>query len=61
MRNGKTTSGKQRWLCKACRTSRTNRINNDAKQLKVFLDWLFSKQRQLDMPSQGRTFRNHTS
>ena len=61
VRNGKTSAGRQRWLCKGCGSSTVRRIDNDAKQLKAFLDWLLSKQRQSDMPSQGRTFRNRTS
>lgn len=61
VKNGKTSAGKTRWRCKSCGASRTNQIDNDAKQLKVFLNWLLSKQRQLDMPSEGRTFRNHTA
>jgi hypothetical protein len=61
IRNGKTSAGRQRWICKTCRLTKTNRINSDAKQLKIFLTWLLSKKRQIDMPSQGRSFRNHTA
>jgi len=61
IRNGKTSAGKQRWLCKSCKTTQTNPINSDAKQFQVFLKWLLSKERQIDMPAQGRSFRNHTA
>jgi hypothetical protein len=61
IKNGKTSAKKQRWFCKACKITKTNAINNDAKQLERFLRWLLSKERQLDMPSQGRSFRNHTA
>lgn len=56
-RNGKTSSGAQRWRCKACGASTTHRIDTSAKELECFLAWLFSKDRQLDMPGQGRNFR----
>lgn len=56
-RNGKTSSGAQRWRCKACGASCTHRIDSSAKELSAFLAWLFSKGRQADMPGQGRTFR----
>lgn len=61
VRNGRISSGRQRWLCKSCRATRTNSIDNSAKQLAAFLAWLLSKDRQVDMPGGGRTFRNHTA
>ena len=61
VKNGKTKTGKQRWFCKCCYTSKTNKLNSDAKQFKVFLEWLMSKDRQIDMPGKGRSFRRHTS
>lgn len=60
-RNGKTTAGSQRWRCRECGGSTTHRINSDAKQLQVFLNWLLSSEKQIDMPGQGRTFRRKTS
>lgn len=60
-RNGKTKTGAQRWRCKECGGSKTHRINSDAKQLEIFLDWLFSSEKQMDMPGQGRTFRRMAS
>lgn len=60
-RNGTTSAGKQRWRCKTCNASTTRKNNNDAKQLKIFLRWLFSKNAQKDMKGQGRSFRRATS
>ena len=40
---GKTKAGTQRWLCKKCKTSLTHKIDNDSKELQIFLDWLFGK------------------
>lgn len=60
-RNGTTSCGTQRWRCKACGASATHKINSDAKQLKTFLSWLFSKNAQTDMKGGGRTFRRKTS
>lgn len=56
-RNGFTSSGAQRWRCKGCGASQTHRIDSSAKRLAAFLDWLFSKAAQKDMPGGGRTFR----
>ena len=61
VRNGKTASGSQRWLCKSCSATFTQKIDNSAKQLKIFLKWLFSKQTQREMPGEGRTFGRKTS
>lgn len=61
-KHGKTKAGKQRWRCKSCSSTKTHSINSDAKQLKVFLDWLMSRKRQTDMSrTTDRTFRNHTA
>ncbi len=61
VKNGKTKSGTQRWLCNTCKLSFTQNIDNDTKQLKLFLNWLFSKDVQSQMPGGGRTFRRKTS
>lgn len=61
IRYGKNKSGSQRWYCKKCSLSKTIKIDNTAKQLTVFLDWLFSKRTQKEMPGEGRTFRRKTS
>ena len=54
---GKTKAGTQRWLCKKCETSLTHKIDNDSKELQIFLDWLFGKETQSIMPGEGRTIR----
>ncbi len=54
VRNGK---GKQRFRCKACGLSQSHSYPKDSYDLKVFLAWLLSKQRQVDMKGDGRTFR----
>ena len=59
-RNGKSAAGSQRWKCKECKATSTNKIDNSAKRLNEFLDWLLSKQRMADMPGGGRTFRRRT-
>lgn len=60
-KNGKTKDGAQRFRCKACGSSFTHRINSDAKALKEFVEWLLSRNKQIDMPGNGRTFRRRTS
>lgn len=60
-KHGKTKAGKQRWRCGACNTTKTHKINSDAKQLEVFLSWLLSRRRQADMDGLGRTFRRHSA
>ena len=58
---GKTGSGAQRWFCKSCKVAFSPQIDNSAKRLQIFLDWLFSKKTQKEMPGEGRTFRRKTS
>ena len=61
-KHGKTKAGKQRWICKSCKATKTHAINSDAKQLKIFLDWLLSRKRQTDIThATDRTFRNRTA
>lgn len=60
-RNGKTSSGRQRWRCKGCGASSCKHVDNTAKLLSSFLDWLFSKKTQSEMSGGGRTFRRKTS
>ena len=55
-RNGKTSSGAQRWRCAACGASATVRYDDAAARLEEFLSWLLSKGTQLEMPGAGRTF-----
>ena len=61
VKSGKTKAGSQRWLCKKCKTSLTHRIDNDSKELQIFLDWLFGKESQSEMVGNGRTFRRKTA
>lgn len=61
VKSGKTKAGSQRWLCRNCKTSLTHKIDNDSKELQIFLDWLFGKESQTTMPGEGRTFRRKTS
>jgi len=58
---GKNKSGTQRWYCNKCNASFTQQIDNSAKQLQIFLKWLFSSQTQKEMPGEGRSFRRKTS
>ena len=58
---GKNKSGTQRWRCNSCSMTITPKIDNTAKQLEIFLKWLFSRQTQKEMPGGGRTFRRKTS
>ena len=58
---GKTKAGSQRWFCNTCKTAFTIEIDNSAKQLQIFLKWLFSKQTQHEMPGEGRTFRRKSA
>lgn len=58
---GKNKSGSQRWFCNNCKSTVTPKIDNSAKQLEIFLKWLFSKETQSSMPGGGRTFRRKTS
>ena len=57
---GRTKSGSQRWFCKKCSVAFTQKIDNSAKQLQSFLNWLFTKETQKEMPGNGRTFRRKT-
>ena len=58
---GKTKAGSQRWFCNSCKTAFTQKIDNNSKELQIFLDWLFGKKSQSDMSGEGRTFRRKTS
>ena len=55
-RNGRTGAGSQRWRCRACGASTTVSYDDTAARLEEFLAWLMSKDTQLSMPGQGRTF-----
>ena len=58
---GKTKAGTQRWSCRDCNLAFSPKIDNAAKQLRIFLDWLFSKGTQSGLPGEGRTFRRKTA
>ena len=60
-RNGRTSAGSQRWRCRACGASSTVSYDDAAARLGEFLAWLTSKDTQLSMPGQGRTFRRRTA
>lgn len=60
-RNGRTSSGSQRWRCTACGASTTLRYDNTAARLGEFLGWLLSKDSQATMPGGGRSFRRRTA
>lgn len=60
-RNGRTSAGKTRWRCRHCHASRVQVIDNKAKQLNEFLDWLLGRRIMREMPGGGRTFRRRTS
>ncbi len=45
-RNGRTSSGSQRWRCTACGASTTLRYDDTAARLEEFLGWLLSKDSQ---------------
>lgn len=58
---GKTSIGKQRWFCKNCNASFIKPTNPITNELDLFITWLFSKQSQIDMPGNGRSFRRKTA
>lgn len=58
---GKTKAGSQRWFCNNCKVAFTERIDNEAKTLELFLQWLYGKTSQKEMPGEGRTFRRKTA
>ena len=60
VKNGKSRSGSQRWLCRCCKVTFTPKIDNSTKQLQSFLKWMFSRQTQKEMPGEGRSFRRKT-
>lgn len=59
-RHGKTSTGRQRWRCRACGISQVVTLDTRAKHVEEFLAWLLSRERQADMPGAGRSFRRRT-
>ena len=60
-RNGRTSSGSQRWRYTACDASTTLRYDDTAARLEEFLGWLPSKDSQGMMPDGGWSFRRRTA
>lgn len=60
-KNGKSKKGAQRWRCKFCGSSKTHSNDVTTRDFETFLRWLLSKDTQIDMPGQGRTFRRKCS
>ena len=61
VKNGKTKAGTQRYRCLKCGSSQSRRYSLQARELKLFLDWLLGKQLQRDMRGEGRSFRRKTA
>ena len=59
-RNGFTSSGRQRWKCLKCGSSKVHTNDVSTRELKAFVNWLLSRERHRDKKGQGRTFRRHT-
>ena len=57
VRNGKTSSGRQRWRCVKCGSSSIHKNRARSRDLEMFVKWLLSRRKQDDMPCGGRTFR----
>lgn len=60
-RNGRTSSGSQRWRCTACGASTTLRCDDTAARPEELLGWLLSKGSQAVMPGGGPSFRRRTA
>lgn len=60
LRNGTTSSGKQRWRCKDCRFSTVAQYDTLLRDFSLFRDYLFGKLCYKDMPGQGRQFRRNS-
>ena len=48
-------------FCRECKSSLTHKIDNNSKELQIFLGWLFGKESQSGMPGEARTFRRKIS
>lgn len=61
-RNGTTGAGRTRWRCPSpgCGVSRTVKHQHDRDDLRLFLDWLFSKHTQHEMGLHARSFQRST-
>lgn len=61
-RNGTTSAGHTRWRCPLpeCGTSNTLQYQHDGDDLRLLLDWLFSKRAQGGTEVKPRTFGRRT-
>lgn len=57
IRNGKTSTDRQRRRCKPCQITTLNEVDSTAKHLNEFVAWLLGRHRQEDLPGGGRSFR----
>lgn len=57
VKNGKTSSGKQRWYCKICKHSSTVKYDNSTYEFIQFINWLLNNKRLKNMPGHGRSFQ----
>lgn len=60
-RNRRPGAGSQRWRCEECGSFAIHSVSTDERDLKAFRAWLMSKDTQVDMLGQGRTFRRRAS
>lgn len=59
-KNGTTSSGKQRYYCKNCKTSFTHEYDSTFKDFALFLDYVTHTHSQNDYTIAGRTLREKT-
>ena len=58
--NGYTKAGVKRWRCRSCGSSKTRRIDNSAKLLRLFLSWLLSKRSIAELGCSRLRYTMHT-
>lgn len=61
VKNGKAKAGGQRWRCLCCGASSMRKADGKAKELPLFLKWLFSKDASAQTGSSRTTFWRKTS
>lgn len=59
VKNGKSSSGKQRWLCRNCNQSTVRNYQNNYYKFRRFINWLMSKNSEEELNIPARTFRLH--
>ena len=57
VKSGKTKAGSQRWPCKSCRTSLTHKIDNQSKELGIFLDLAIRKRITISYARRGKNIQ----